>query len=81
MGFFETRSRVGPDGKLHIDVGPSMANTDVRVTVEPAATNGQNGATTREQRSAALRRLAGTVNDPTFERPPQGEFEPREPLD
>jgi len=85
-GNFETRSRVGPDGKLHIDVPPSMANTDVRVKVELAAPNGSaaNGAPprpTREQRSAALRRLAGSVSDPTFERPPQGEFEAREPLD
>lgn len=82
MSPFETRSRVGPDGKLHLDV-PSMANTDVRVTVEPVngPANGAAAHPTRAERSATLRRLAGSVTDPSFERPPQGTFEDRDSLD
>ncbi len=83
MSLFEIRSRVGPDGKLHIDV-PSMANTDVRVTIEPVngpATNGVPRRPTKAERSAVLRRLAGSVTDPTFDRPPQGSFEERDSLD
>jgi hypothetical protein len=61
-----------------------MANTEVLVTVEPVNGPGANGAPqrpTRAERAAVLRRLAGSVSDPTFERPPQGAFEAREPLD
>lgn len=36
MATFETRSRVGKDGKLHLSVPPSLAGQDVHVIVERA---------------------------------------------
>jgi hypothetical protein len=81
MTAFETTFHVGPDGKVVLSVPPELANRDVRVTVEPAS-NGTTPASrmTREQWREFLDNVTGSIDDPTFERPPQGEFENREPL-
>ena len=72
-------SKVGGDGVLHLDVpvGPGSADRVVRVTVEPVA-----GPTpmSQDEWRAFIQATAGSIDDPTFERPPQGEFERREPL-
>ncbi|MEX2218930.1 MAG: hypothetical protein WD749_09240 [Phycisphaerales bacterium] len=80
MATFEARSHVDATGKLVLHVPPSFAGSEVRVVVE--STNGASpGRPTRAERSATLRRLSGSITDPTFGRPPQGEFERRGSLD
>lgn len=79
MSTYEARARIGPDRKLELLVPPGFADSDVDVVVQTR--NGTGAALTREKRSEALRRVAGSIDDPTFERPPQGEFESREFLD
>jgi hypothetical protein len=89
MGFYETNSRAGPDRMLHLAVPEELAGMDLRITIEPAnnghGTNGHatNGAANPDPdaRRRYLDRVLGTVDDPTFERPPQGPFERRDPLD
>jgi hypothetical protein len=73
------RSRVGPDGVLHVDVplGEAEANREVVVTVEdaPAASRMDDEAWLK-----AFWAVAGSITDPTFERHPQGEYEQRDEL-
>jgi hypothetical protein len=70
---------VGNDGNLHLDLplGADEAGKEVQVTVEPIAAD---KLPTQEEWRAFVVATAGSVTDPTFERPPQGEFEEREPL-
>jgi hypothetical protein len=79
MSAFEARTHIGRDRKLELQLPSEFEGSDVSVRVEKAS----NGTVypDRASRSAALRRLAGSIDDPTFVRPPQGEFETREPLD
>lgn len=84
MTSFETKSHVGPDGKLLVNLPASMANTDVRVRVEPL--NGhsvpEGGKTmTRAEWRSFIRSSTGVIADPTFRRHPQGEPEQRKALD
>ena len=79
MTAYETRSHIGPDGKLVLSVPREYFNTDVRVLVEPAR-NG-NGAfppgtrlpesdLTLEQLRARFRETAGSIPDfPDVHRP------------
>ena len=71
-------SKVGKDGVLHLSVslGPGDADRDVRVIVEPLAIE---GAMTPEEWRARVQSLAGSWRG-EFERPPQGEYEDRDPL-
>jgi hypothetical protein len=71
-------AQVGADGVLTLAVplGAGDANKTVRVTVE---TVGET-AGDREAWLQFLERTAGSITDPTFQRPPQGEYERREPL-
>ncbi|HJT77621.1 MAG TPA: hypothetical protein VJ739_10515 [Gemmataceae bacterium] len=70
-------SRVGGDGVLHLELplGPSEAGQAVRVTVEPVVAPGRSA----EEWQRAVWATAGRWQG-EFERPPQGEFEEREPL-
>lgn len=77
MSSIVLESQTGPDGTLHLDVplGPDRANQPVRVVIE----------TPRRQLSPAewsewVQAIAGSVTDPTFERPPQPPLEERDPL-
>jgi hypothetical protein len=82
MTSFETRSHVGPDGKLSVSLPASMANTDVHVTVEPVNGQGTGGKSmTRAEWRAFVNAATAVIGDPTFKRQPQGEFERRGPLD
>jgi hypothetical protein len=74
MGFYETNSRVGPDGKLLVALPLELANTDVHITVEPA--NRTNGTPTppkekpKEEWRDFIMRFAGSMPDfPDIERP------------
>lgn len=82
MSAFERTFHIGPDGKVYFDVPPELANKDVRITVEPAS----NGATpaarmNAEQWRRFLDSVVGSIDDPTFERQPQGDVVKREPMD
>ncbi len=70
-------SVIGPDGNLHLDVpiGIENANQPVRVVIEAA-----RKLMTRAEWSAFVRSMAGSITDPTFERPPQLPLEGRESL-
>ncbi len=70
-------SVIGPDGTLHLEVptGIENANQSVRVVIESA-----RKPMTQAEWIAFVRSMAGSVSDPTFERPPQLPLESREPL-
>lgn len=72
------RSRVDSDGVLRVTlpVGKEDADQEVEVTVEPVKAR---KAMTQEEYSAWVESMAGTWKG-DFERPPQGEFEERDPL-
>ena len=77
MSNIVVESVVGPDGNLHLDVpiGIDNANQPVRVVIEAA-----RKVMTRQEWCAFVRSMAGSITDPTFERPPQLPLETREPL-
>lgn len=77
MNRLVVKSKVGSDGILHLalPVGPEEANKEVLVTVEPVA----RPTMTPEEWRAWVASMAGTWEG-DFERPPQGEYEEREPL-
>ena len=77
-------TQVGPDGVLHLNLplGAADANRSVRVTVEPIDASGASRTvpTDREAWRRFIAQTAGSIADPTFERPPQGQFEERDSL-
>jgi hypothetical protein len=72
------KSRVNGDGILNLSlpVGLAEADKEVQVTVEPLAAR---MPMTPEEWRAWVDSMAGTWQG-DFERPPQGEYEEREPL-
>lgn len=70
-------SKVAPDGVLQLSLPLCAADQVVRVTVEPVVPKKEM---TPEQWRAFILSTAGSITDPTFEQPPQGEFQEREPL-
>lgn len=81
MARIELTSKVGPDGvlSLNLPLGLEEANAEVVVTVQTANGKGPGG---NDQRAweAFVRSTAGSIDDPTFRRHDQGEYEQREPL-
>ena len=70
-------SVIGPDGTLHLDlpIGIENANQPVRVVIQSV-----RKPMTRAEWGAFVRSMAGSITDPTFERPPQLPLETRESL-
>ena len=70
-------SKVNSDGVLEISLPLGAANSgqDVKVTVEPASTTQM----TQEEWVRWIEETAGKWEG-EFERPPQGEYEQRDPL-
>lgn len=70
-------SQVGADGVLHLTLplGAAEAGQGVRVTVEPLAALNKSA---EEWRQAVLATAGGWQGD--LERPPQSDYEEREPL-
>jgi hypothetical protein len=70
-------SKVDRDGvlRLMLPVGAAGADQEVRVTVEPV---GLPGTSAEEWRRAVLATAGQWQGE--FERPPQGDYEEREPL-
>ena len=73
------RSRVDKDGflTLRVPVGAAEADREILVTLEDAPIVPVR-IMTREEWLAFIDRTAGSITDPTFERPPQGELEERD---
>ncbi len=71
------QSRTGPDGMLHLDVplGPGQAGREVQVVIEPVPKR-----MAQAEWATWVQSMAGSITDPTFERPPQLPLEEREPL-
>lgn len=74
MTRMEIKSRIGPDGVLNLSIplGRSEANQEVVVTVQPVASP-RDPQTWRR----SVEETAGTIQDPTFVRHDQGDFEAR----
>jgi hypothetical protein len=62
-------------------MSPQEANRPVRIIVEGMDESASASLPrTPEEWLAFLQKTAGTIADPTFERPPQGEYEQRDAL-
>lgn len=89
MSTLHGQSQIEPDGSVRIVVPGFSVNTKVVYTLEIHAAAGNGHAKsaaaprrrTGKDRLDSLRRLAGSMDDPTFVRPPQGEYEKRESMD
>lgn len=69
-------AKAGPDGMLHLDVplGPEQAGSEVQIVIESVPR-----PRTPAEYANWVRSMAGAWQG-DFERPPQGEYEDREPL-
>jgi hypothetical protein len=70
-------ARVGADGVLHLPLGESEANRDVRVTIEPT---GSSDLKSRQEYLDFLKATAGAWQG-DFQRPEQGPYETRDPME
>jgi hypothetical protein len=72
------RSRVDSEGVVHVDVPVGLAEADreVLVTIEAIA----HSPMSPEEWRTFIDSTAGSIADPTFVRPPQGDYEEREEL-
>lgn len=77
MSSIVVESRTGPDGTLRLDIplGADRADQPVRVVIESS-----RRPMTQEEWAAKVEALAGSITDPTFERPPQLPLEERDLL-
>jgi hypothetical protein len=70
------KSRVGPDGVLRLELPVGMRDVDLDVVVVV------NPATAADAWPPEFfSQVVGSIDDPTFIRPPQGEPETREPME
>jgi hypothetical protein len=67
----ELDGRVGPDGvlELRVPLGESAANTEGHIQIDAAKPR----IATQEEWKAFVQRVAGSIDDETFERQLQGE--------
>ncbi|TVS21032.1 MAG: hypothetical protein EA424_00955 [Planctomycetaceae bacterium] len=80
MTTIELRSKVDSNGVLHVCVpfGKYDADREVRVTIEPL---GETVKTmSPDQWRQFVHEMAGCIDDPTFQRHAQGDFENRKDL-
>jgi len=75
---FEYSSRVGADGALdlHVNLGPAQANREVRIVVQPVEIK-PTQKMSQEEWVEFIKSTAGSIDDPTFIRHDQGQFEDR----
>ena len=80
MTTIQLRSKVDPNGVLHLCVpfGERDAHREVRVTVQPL--DDAVETLSPEQWYRFVHEMAGCIDDPTFQRHPQGDFENRKEL-
>ena len=79
MAPIEIRSRVGPDGvlKFSLPIGATDANREVKVIIEPTDEGSEKPPASRRDWERFVAETAGSIADPTFVRPEQGEYEAR----
>ena len=79
MNRMVVKSKVGSDGVLHLTlpVGVEEADKEVQITVEPIT---PKKVMSQEEWEAWVDSMAGSITDPTFERPPQLPLEERDPF-
>jgi hypothetical protein len=72
----QVTGRTGKDGVLHVSIplGSPEADFDVALVVQPKATEASPAAPDQAGWSADYFNLAGSIDDATFVRPPQGEL-------
>lgn len=80
MTMFETNSRAGPDGKLHLTLPAELANIDLHITVEPAKPSNGEAAPrkrkTQEEWRDFIMRFAGSMPDfPDIDRPGPDDYD------
>jgi hypothetical protein len=71
-----TRTAVGIDGNVVIPIGKEQAGKEVLVTIAPAPRT-----MSQDEWKEVIDRTAGSIDDPTFVRHGQGDWENREPLE
>ena len=75
--------QVGADGivTLTVPLAKAEANKTARIAVETVddVTDSTTPITNRDDWLRFIEQTAGSITDPTFVRPPQGEFEERDP--
>ena len=85
METLTVKSHVGKDGvlKLELPVHSVDVDVDVVVVVSPVhegVVNKNEGPAAGKWLRAHVHKTHGSIKDPTFVRPPQGEYEKREEL-
>jgi hypothetical protein len=72
------RSRVNPEGVLHIEIplGVADAGKEVQVTIDPI----EPAPISQEEWRRFILATAGSIDDPSFFRHDQGQYEIRESL-
>ena len=75
------RSKIGEDGilNLSIPIGKSCANQEVRITIEPFE-EARSSEMSVGQWKQFVEETAGSIEDDSFHRHSQGEFEQRQEL-
>jgi hypothetical protein len=84
MRSIKLKSRIGSDGILHLDIPVGLTDKDLDVMIIFQATEPQATVSAPESLgwpSGFFERTAGSIQDETFIRHPQGDFEAREPFD
>jgi hypothetical protein len=66
-----TTARVDKNGNVTVPIGTNDAGREVLVTIQPAAAK-----MSRDEWLKFIDATAGSIDDPTFERPPQGVLKP-----
>jgi hypothetical protein len=79
METIKTRARVGKDGLLKLEVPLEWSDVDLEVLLVVQPLPADRGD--REEWLAFIERTAGSLAEDPIERPPQGEYEVREPLE
>jgi len=83
MKTIKTRTHVGPDGMVELKFACGVTETDVDVTVTVEEVNAHDAKRSqfdRDEWRRFVQETSGSIDDPTFVRGEQGEYEKREEL-
>jgi hypothetical protein len=75
MDAVKVRTYVGSDGILKLEIPVEISNIDYEVVITPRP------KLSRNDWLAFIDRTAGSLADDPIERPPQGDYEVREPIE
>lgn len=84
MRSIKLKSRIGPDGILHLDIPVGLTDKDLEVMIIFQAIELKTTASPPKGLGwppGFFERTAGSIQDETFIRHPQGDFEEREPFE